>query len=180
MEVARLRSKLKIPKEIESRVGTPASTTPIGPAIGRGTPTRAIVPQPTSMAVTLDDVRRVVSDAVTEGLGTIGGLKIDKYDGRISWDAIEWLDEYIDLTTVKNWTDINRFRNFGHFLTNDAKNWYRLYVTKATNPPSDWDELKNAFLDYHVPKDKDKKKTYDYSAIILYFTTFGIILSFYQ
>ncbi len=108
-----------------------------------------------STAVTLDDVRRVVSDAVTGGLGTIGGLKIDKYDGSISWDAIEWLEEYIDLSNVKNWTDSNRFKNFGHFLTRDAKNWYRLYVTKAIHPPTDWDELKEAFLAYHVPKDKD-------------------------
>jgi hypothetical protein len=107
------------------------------------------------MSVTLDDVPRVVSDAVTGGLGTVGGLKIDKYDGRISWDTIEWLDEYVDLTTVKNWTDTNRFRNFGHFLTKDAKNWHRLYVTKSATPPTDWNELRDAFLDYHVPKDKD-------------------------
>ncbi len=108
-----------------------------------------------STTVTLDDVRRVVSDAVTGGLGTFGGLKIDKYDGSISWDAIEWLEEYIDLSTVKNWSDNNRFKNFGHFLTRDAKNWYRLYVTKATDPPKDWNELKDAFLAYHVSKDKD-------------------------
>jgi hypothetical protein len=73
------------------------------------------------MSVTFDDVRRVVSDAVTEGLGTFGSLNIDKYDGRISWDTIEWLDEYVELTAVKNWTITNRSRNFGHFLIKDAK-----------------------------------------------------------
>ncbi len=68
----------------------PSGFLPLAPAIGRGSP---ISPHPQGLSVTLDDVRRVVSDAVTGGLGTIGGLKIDKYDGRISWDVIEWLDE---------------------------------------------------------------------------------------
>ncbi len=105
------------------------------------------------MAITLDQVRRVVSDAVSGGIATIGGLKIDKYDGRISADALEWLDSYIDATNLKGWNDDQRFLNFNQFLFKNAKNWYRLYVKRATSPPTNWAELMDAFIDYHVPKD---------------------------
>jgi len=74
------------------------------------------------MAITLDQVRRVVSDAVSGGIATIGGLKIDKYDGRISADAIEWLESYVDATKLKGWNDEHRFINFNQFLFKNAKN----------------------------------------------------------
>jgi hypothetical protein len=94
-----------------------------------------------------------VSDAVSGGIATIGSLKIDKYDGRISADALEWLDSYIDATNLKGWNDDQRFLNFNQFLLKNAKNWYRLYVKRATSPPTNWAELMDAFIDYHVPKD---------------------------
>jgi hypothetical protein len=106
------------------------------------------------MAITLDQVRRVVSHAVSGGIATIGGVKIDKYDGRISADAIEWLESYIDATNFKGWNDDQRFLNFNQVLFKNAKNWYRLYVKRATSPPTNWAELMEAFIDYHVPKDR--------------------------
>jgi hypothetical protein len=106
------------------------------------------------MAITLEQVRRVVSDAVSGGIATIGGLKIDKYDGRISADATEWLESYVDATNLKGWNDEQRYINFNQFLFKNAKNWYRLYVKKSTSPPANWAELMAAFLEYHVPKDR--------------------------
>jgi hypothetical protein len=41
------------------------------------------------MAIKLDQVRRVVSDAVSGSIDTIGGLKVDKNEDRISADAID-------------------------------------------------------------------------------------------
>jgi hypothetical protein len=57
-----------------------------------------------------------VSDTVLDDKATIGGLKIDKYDGRMSVDANEWLESYVDATNLKVWNDDQRFTNFNQFL----------------------------------------------------------------
>jgi len=46
----------------------------------------------TPMAITLDQVRRVVSDTNFGDIETFGGLKIIKYDGSMSADAIAWFE----------------------------------------------------------------------------------------
>jgi hypothetical protein len=51
--------------------------------------------------ITLADVERIVNDAVTGGLSSVGGLKLDKYDGEICWKAIDWLEDFEDITTTK-------------------------------------------------------------------------------
>ena len=104
--------------------------------------------------ITLADVRRVVCDAVASNAGALVNKKVDTYDGRISADAIEFIDNYVDVTTSKGWDDQQRFTNFNQFLTGAARIWYKLYVRKAAHPPADWDALKQAFLNYHVPADR--------------------------
>ena len=108
-------------------------------------------------AITLADVRRTVCDAVAGSLAVNTGFRIEKYFGDISADAEEWIDNYEDTTTLKGWDDAQRFKNFNQFLERDAKNWYKLYVKKAANPPADWAALRQAFIDYHVPPDREKE-----------------------
>ena len=107
--------------------------------------------------ITLADVRRTVCDAVAGSLAVNTGFRIEKYFGDISAEAEEWIDNYEDTTTLKGWDDSQRFKNFNQFLEGDAKNWYKLYVKKATNPPADWAALRTAFIDYHVPQDREKE-----------------------
>ncbi len=105
--------------------------------------------------ISLADVRRVVNDAVSGSLGTVGGLKLDKYDGEISWRCVEWMEDYEELTKIKGWTDQNRLDRFGGSLEKDAKNWHKLYIQKANPALTDWNTVKDLFLRYHLPKDKD-------------------------
>jgi hypothetical protein len=65
------------------------------------------------------------------------------------------MDEYEELTKIKGWTNQNRLDRFGGSLKKDAKNWHKLYIQKASPPLTDWNTVKNLFLLYHLPKDKD-------------------------
>ena len=107
-----------------------------------------------SQNVNPDNLKRAVNEAVSSSIATLGGFKIEKYDGRISADAIDWLESYTETTALKGWDDIQRFKNFNQFLSNNAKNWYKLYIKMDANPPNNWDTLKTAFINYHVPKDR--------------------------
>jgi hypothetical protein len=44
--------------------------------------------------ISLADFRRVVNDAVSGTLGRVEDLKLDKYDGEISWRCVEGMDDY--------------------------------------------------------------------------------------
>ena len=107
--------------------------------------------------VTLADVKRTVNDALAGSLAVNTGFQIEKYTGDISAEAEDWIESYEDTTTLKGWDDAQRFKNFNQFLESDAKNWYKLYVKKAVNPPADWAALRRAFTDYHVPQDREKE-----------------------
>lgn len=101
------------------------------------------------------DVRRVVTDALTNQLGTVGSLRLEKYDGEISWKCIDWMNNFEEITKIKGWTDQNRVDRFAGSLDKDAKNWYKLYVVPTVPAIADWNTLKTMFINYHLPKDKD-------------------------
>lgn len=82
--------------------------------------------------ISLADFRRVVNDAVSGTLGRVEDLKLDKYDGEISWRCVEGMDDYEQLTKIKVWTDKNRLYRFGDPLKKDAKNLHKLYIQKAS------------------------------------------------
>ena len=107
------------------------------------------------MALTIADLERVVSDQLTSSLGTVGTLRIDKYDGEISWRCVEWINDFEETTKIKGWTDANRVDRFGGSLEKDAKNWYKLYVAGTDPPINNWNTLKDLFITYHLPKDRE-------------------------
>src|SRR5689334_17865412 len=58
---------------------------------------------------------------------------------------------------MKGWGDPERYTNFNQFLEDQAKHWYRVSVKLNPNPPQDWNDLRQAFLDYHLPPDREKE-----------------------
>ena len=101
--------------------------------------------------ISLQDVKNVVNDVITSNAAV---RQMDTYDGRISADCIDFIDNWVDTTICKGWDDAQRYRNFIESLRGAAKRWYKLYVKNAQHPPADWDELRQAFLDYHTPEDR--------------------------
>ena len=81
----------------------------------------------------------------------------EKYKGAIDSEAQNWVDNYEEVTTMKGWTDQERYTNFNQFLEDNAKHWYKVSVKLNAARPTDWAALKAAFLDYHLPQDRDKE-----------------------
>ena len=104
--------------------------------------------------MTIAQLRQVLSNAVNSSIAFGSGQKFDKYKGEISYDCIEWIDNFVEFTNFKGWGDTERFTNFNQFLDGPAKSWYKLKVKKAANPPTDWAGLRTAFLDYFTPDDQ--------------------------
>ncbi|CAG2107019.1 unnamed protein product [Medioppia subpectinata] len=98
------------------------------------------------------DIRRAVSDAMANNF-SVSSIKCEKFDGKISVDAREWLERYEQFANARNLSDDQKMANFSQYLSEKAYKWYKLNVIKANQPPADWDELKDAFLVYHVPGD---------------------------
>ena len=105
------------------------------------------------LSITLVDLKKTVMDAVN-GTIPVGDKTIGEYDGKISAEAIDFVENYEEITTSRGWDDDRRYKSFNQYLSNSAKNWYKLFVKKTTTPPADWAALKQAFVDYHVPTDR--------------------------
>jgi hypothetical protein len=106
--------------------------------------------------LTPKQVKKLVIDALSVALNSGGNLKVIPYDGDISYKALEFLEDFEDCAKSKGWTDENKFDRFGCYLRCSAKEWFKLNVTKNSSPPSDWNSLKKAFIEHHLPKDRNR------------------------
>jgi hypothetical protein len=106
--------------------------------------------------LTPKEVSKLVTDALTIAMCSSGNLKVTPYDGDISYRALEFLEDFEDSAKSKGWTDQNKFERFGGYLILSAKDWFKLCVTKNFSPPTDWKSLKQAFIEHHLPKDRDR------------------------
>jgi hypothetical protein len=106
--------------------------------------------------LTPKQVKQLVIDALSVALNSGGNLKVIPYEGDISYKALEFLEDFEDCAKSKGWTDDNKFDRFGCYLKCSAKEWFKLNVTKNPSPPSDWNSLKKAFIDHHLPKDRNR------------------------
>ena len=84
--------------------------------------------------ITINELKKTVMDAVN-GNFTKGDKLIEEYDGRISAEAIDFIEDYEEITSSRGWDDDRRYRSFNQFLSKSAKNWYKLYVKKAQTHP---------------------------------------------
>ena len=103
--------------------------------------------------MTVNDFAKLVTKSVYEVLNTGSHLRISNYNGDISFKANEFIEEFEERAKCKNWTDTHKFERFSSYLESTAKDWYRLSI-KSTSPPTDWNALKKAFLDYFLPKNQ--------------------------
>ena len=107
-------------------------------------------------AMTVDQLKQALASAVSGSLAFGKGV-LEKYKGDISSEAQNWLEAFEDVTTMKGWGDAERFRNFNQFLDENARNWYKIYVKLNATPPADWAALRQSFLNYHLPTDRDRE-----------------------
>jgi hypothetical protein len=106
--------------------------------------------------LTSKDVSKLVIDALSIALNSGGNLNVIPYDGDISYKALEFLEDFEDCAKSKGWTDKNKFDRFGCYLKCSAKEWFKLNVIKNPFTPSDWNSLKKAFIEHHLPKDRNR------------------------
>jgi hypothetical protein len=107
-------------------------------------------------SLTKAEIGEIVSEALAIAMTSCSNLKVTTYDGTIGYKAVEFIDDFDLYAKTKSWTDQTKFELFEGYLTDHAKKWYKLTVTKSASPPTDWKTLKQSFLDYHLPKDKNR------------------------
>ena len=83
-------------------------------------------------------------------------INVRKFDGKIGIEASKWLEEFEDEADAKNLSAQERFDKFKTFLTNDAREWYKVKVENAAQPPTNYNELRTIFLEYHDPDNKEQ------------------------
>ena len=103
--------------------------------------------------LTLAQIEASVQNVVSGQLSAQGPFK--KYTGEISTDCLNFIEDYEQMTKINGWTDANRVERFAGYLEADAKNWYKLYIQKATPSIADWTTLRDLFTQYHMPKDRN-------------------------
>ena len=109
--------------------------------------------QATTTQISVQEFAKMVTDSVTNVLNTGGSLRINCYDGDFSYKALEFIEEFEENARAKNWTDQNKYGRFGTYLSNSAKEWYRLEMYKSRTPPGNWPDLKKAFIANFLTKD---------------------------
>ena len=104
------------------------------------------------VAVSSDDLQRMMSNAIAGSLGYAPHVK--SFDGNSTSDALDFLDSYIEMSSVRGWDDKVKFLNFPSFLEGNAKNWYKLNVKKGDKPLEDWESLSALFITRYLDKDR--------------------------
>jgi hypothetical protein len=102
------------------------------------------------------EIDEIVSEALNIAMTSCSNLKVITYDGTIGYKALEFIDDFELHAKTKGWSDLNKLYLFRSYLTNCAKDWYKLVVDRSASPPTDWENLKKLFLDFHLPKDKNR------------------------
>jgi hypothetical protein len=62
-------------------------------------------------AVTTAEIRKIFNQELTDAVRSSNNLKITPYNGRISYKAVEFIDDFELYAKTKSWRDRNKSRS---------------------------------------------------------------------